>query len=138
MNFQTICDIIFKLYLYADAFKMIHYCTELTSGFAHGKCDEIRVLITIFADDLAEQYFGYAGRPDFDQLSLKQDINTSDDPGKLCGSVQKLVDPVWDYVSKKPELSNLVSLIDDFKGKLNKYAFLFTFDKVSNFKMEKK
>lgn len=136
MNYQTICDIIFKLYLYGDAFKMIHYCKELDSGFAHRKCDEIRDAINYYADTLAETYFGYAGRPNFSQLSIKQDINTTDDPGKLCGNVINLAESIRDYANKEKQLSSIVSDTDTFLSSLQKYTFLFTFDKVSKFKTQ--
>ena len=75
MSFQETCDFIFKLYLYADNAKMIHYTIDSMHG--HELADDVRDTIIEFADDLAEQYFGYYGKPRFGQLSVKQEIKTT-------------------------------------------------------------
>ena len=72
MSFQETCDIIFKLYLYADTAKMIHYTIDSMHG--HELADDVRDTIIDFTDDLAEQYFGYYGKPRFSQLSINQEI----------------------------------------------------------------
>ena len=131
---QEICDILMKLYMYADVTKMVHYTTE--KNHAHELCDIIRDDITEFADDLAEQFFGYNGKPSFSDFSFDQSINQTDDLGELCKSVSEMVDELRKECDKDSKLSNLVSLIDDFKGDMSKDAFLATFDKVSDYKME--
>ena len=60
---QEVCDIIMKLYMYADVTKMVHYSTD--KNHAHELCDIIRDNILDFADELAEQFFGYSGKPSF-------------------------------------------------------------------------
>lgn len=131
---QEVCDIIMKLYMYADVTKMVHYSTD--KNHAHELCDIIRDNILDFADDLAEQYFGYSGKPSFSDFSFEQSINKTKDLGQLCNIVSEMVDDFRSKCEDNPKLSNIVSLIDDFKGDMAKDAFLATFDKVSDYKME--
>lgn len=135
MSYQETCDIIFKLYLYADTAKMVHYSIDSMHG--HELADEIRDAIIDFADDLAEQYFGYYGKPNFNQLSIKHDIKIDEDLGKLCQNCLDTVEIVRTECNKVPKLSGIVSLVDDFKEKMSKFVFLGTFDKVSNIKLGK-
>lgn len=135
MSFQETCDIIFKLYLYADTAKMIHYSIDSMHG--HELADEVRDCIIEFADELAEQYFGYYGKPSFSQLSLKHEIKIDDDLGKLCQNCLDTVEIVRSESEKNSKLSGIVSLVDGFKEKMSKLVFLGTFDKVSNTKLGK-
>lgn len=134
MTIKEICDTVFRFYLYADAVKMIHYSTE--SNHAHELCDKVRDAIVNFADELAEQSFGFYGKPnysDFSKLS-ELDINDTDDLGKICNTVKLMTDSIRSDYEKNGKLSGAVSLIDDFKGEMDKLMFLCTFDKVSNYK----
>lgn len=135
MGYQDICNIIFKLYLYSDTAKMIHYSIDSMHG--HELADEVRDIIIEFADELAEQYFGYYGRPDFNQLSISHDIKVENDINKLCQNCIDTVEIVRTEFNKNNKLSGIVSLIDGFKEKISKIAFLGTFDKVSNVKLSK-
>lgn len=135
MNFQETCDIIFKLYLYADTAKMIHYSIESMHG--HELADEVRDCIIDFADELAEQYFGYYGKPRFEQLSIKHDIKIEDDLNKLCQNCLDTVEVVRSECQKNDKLSGIVSLVDGFKEKMSKLVFLGTFDKVSSINLSK-
>ena len=135
MKIYEICDIIFKLYLYADNTKMIHYYTD--SNHEHELADKVRDTILTFVDDLAEQTFGYFGKPSFNDMSLKQDISIEKDLNKICQKCIDTVTPIRSSFMKNDKLSGIVSLIDDFKGELGQMAFLGTFDKVSNYKLEK-
>ena len=135
MSFQEMCDIIFKLYLYADTAKMIHY--TINSMHGHELADDVRDTIIEFADDLAEQYFGYYGKPRFGQLSIKHDIKIEEDINKLCQNCIDTVEIVRSECEKNTKLSGIVSLIDSFKEKMSKLVFLGTFDKVSNAKLVK-
>lgn len=135
MSYKEICDIIFKLYLYADTAKMIHY--SINSMHGHELADEVRDEIIDLADELAEQYFGYYGRPSFNQLTIKHDIKISDDINVLCQNVIDTVEVVREDFEKNPKLSGIVSLIDGFKEKVAKLAFLGTFDRVSGYKLKK-
>lgn len=135
MSFQEMCDIIFKLYLYADTAKMIHY--TINSMHGHELADDVRDTIIEFADDLAEQYFGYYGKPRFGQLSIKQDIKIEEDINRLCQNCIDTVEIVRSECEKNTKLSGIVSLIDSFKEKMSKLVFLGTFDKVSNAKLIK-
>ena len=134
MEISQISDIIFKLYLYADATKMIHYSTD--SNHAHELCDKIRNTIVDFADELAEQSFGYYGKPSYSQLTKlnELDINETYDLGELCERATEIVDILKTEFSKIDKLSGLVSTIDDYKGAMQKNIFLCSFDKVSNYK----
>lgn len=136
MENYNIADIVFKLYLYADATKMIHYTTD--SNHTHELCDTIRDTIVEFADDLAEQSFGYYGKPDYSQLTKISSLNIkeTDDLGELCKNAMEIVDFLKTEFSKVDKLSGLVSLIDDYKGKMSKNVFLCSFDKVSNYKLK--
>lgn len=135
MEYKDICDIIFKLYLYADSAKMIHYSIESMHG--HELADDVRDAIIEFADELAEQFFGYFGRPSFDQLSIKHDIKVENDINKLCQNCIDTVEVIRTSFNKNDKLSGIVSLIDGFKEKMSKLSFLGTFDKVSNIKLSK-
>ena len=135
MNFQEVCDIIFKLYLYADTAKMIHYTTDSTHG--HKLADEVRDTIIGFTDDLAEEFFGYYGKPRFGQLSIKHDIKVEDDLNKLCQNCLNEVEVIREEANKDSKFSGIVSLIDSFKEKMSQNVFLGTFDKVSNYKLGK-
>lgn len=133
MSYQETCDIIFKLYLYADTAKMIHYSIDSMHG--HELADEVRDTVIEFADELAEQYFGYYGKPRFSQLSIKHDIKIDEDINKLCQNCLDTVEIVRTECEKVPKLSGIVSLVDGFKEKMSKLVFLGTFDKVSNTKL---
>lgn len=133
MSFQEVCDMIFKLYLYADSAKMVHYTIESMHG--HELADQVRDNILDFVDELAEQYFGYYGKPRFGQLSLNHEINIDDDLSKICKNCVALVEPFRTECNKTDKLSGIVSLIDSFKEKVAKLVFLGTFDKVSNIKL---
>lgn len=135
MSFQETCDIIFKLYLYADTAKMIHYTIDSKHG--HELADDVRDTIIDFADDLAEQYFGYYGKPRFGQLSINQEIKIEEDINKLCQNCVNTVEIVRTECEKNSKLSGIVSLIDSFKENMSKLVFLGTFDKVSNTKLGK-
>ena len=133
--YKTVCDTIFKLYLYSDTAKMIHYSIDSMHG--HELADDVRDTIIEFADELAEQFFGYYGRPSFNQLSIKHEIKVDDDLNKLCQNAIDTVEFLREEFNKKSKLSGLVSLIDGFKEKMSKNVFLGTFDKVSNIKLGK-
>lgn len=135
MDFKTICDSIFKLYLYADCCKMIHYSTA--SNHEHELSDNVREDLLSFADELAESTFGFYGKPKFSQMSLKLDIQSTNDLGKLCQNTINLVEPIRTSFMKNEKLSGIVSLIDDFKQTMSKNVFLATFDKVSNYTLTK-
>lgn len=133
MDKYNISDIVFKLYLYADATKMIHYTTD--SMHAHELCDTVRDTIIDFADELAEQSFGYYGKPDFSRMSKLNslEIKETDDLGELCKNATDIVNALKSECSKVEKLSGLLSLIDDYKGKMSKNIFLCSFDKISNY-----
>ena len=114
---------------------MIHY--SINSMHGHELADDVRDTIIEFADELAEQFFGYFGRPTFDQLSIKQDIKIENDINKLCQNCIDTVEVIRSAFNKNDKLSGIVSLIDGFKEKISKLAFLGTFDKVSNVKLDK-
>lgn len=135
MDKHQISDIVFKLYLYADATKMIHYTTD--SNHCHELCDTVRDTIVDFADELAEQSFGYYGKPDYTSMTKlnSQEIKETSDLGELCKYATEIVEMLRSEFEKNDDLSGLVSLIDDYKGAMNKNVFLCSFDKVSNYKM---
>ena len=136
MENYEISDIVFKLYLYADATKMIHYTTD--SNHAHELCDIIRDTITEFADELAEQSFGYYGKPEYTSMTKLSELSIKEtsDLGELCKNATEIVDILKKEFSKDEALSGLVSLIDDYKGDMSKNMFLCSFDKVSNYKIK--
>ncbi len=135
MQIKDICDVIFKLYLYADNTKMIHYSTDI--NHEHELADDLRDTILTFVDNLAEGTFGYYGRPSFNDMSLKQSISVERDLNKICQQCINIITPLRTDFSKNDKLSGIISLIDDFTGKLGKIAFRGTFNKVSNYKLEK-
>lgn len=135
MVYKAICDSIFRLYLYANACKMIHYSTD--SNHEHELSDAIRNNIIDFADELAESTFGYYGKPKFSELTVNLDIQITNDLGKLCQNVINVVEPLRKDFQKNEKLSGIVSLIDDFKSSMSKNAFLATFDKVCKYTIAK-
>ena len=50
---------------------------------------------------------------------------------EICNDVINIVEPLRKEFEKKPNMSNLVSLIDDFTGKIKQSKFLATFDHLS-------
>ena len=131
MDLHQVCDTVMRLYLYADNAKRVHY--TIGSSHGHKMCDEIRDTILEFADELAEQSFGYIGKPswtDFKDLS-KLDVYEVDDLAKMCEHVKDIVEVLQKTIKDEEGASGIVSLIDDFKGKMDKMRFLTTFDKVS-------
>lgn len=126
---KNIYDAIFRLYLYADTCKIIHYTTDKNHG--HELADEIRNSILDFVDDFAEQFFGYHGKPNKSELTVKLDVKEEDKLDSICQDVIDIVEPLRTEFNKNPKLSNLVSLIDDFKGSMHKCKFLSTFDHLS-------
>lgn len=135
MSFKDVCDVIMRLYLYADQAKVIHYTTD--SSHCHKLCDEVRDSILDFVDKLAESYFGYYGKGKYTDFTLDLDIIKENDISKLCQHVLDIVEPVRTNCLKNDKLSGFVSLIDDFKTSMSKMAFLGTFDKVSSYSMKK-
>lgn len=132
MELKGICEIVQKLYIYADETKKIHYTTP--KNHTHELCDEVRDTILDFVDDFAEQMFGIFGKPSFnDFVSFsKITVDSSDDLYKICESCINLLSLFYKENKNNEKLSGIISLIDDFKGKLNKMQFLTTFDKITN------
>lgn len=126
---KKIYDAIFRLYLYADTCKIIHYTCE--KNHTHELSDEVRDSIIDFADKLAEQFFGYNGKPKRSELTIKLDVKEEDYLEDICKDVMDVVEPLRNEFNKNPKLSDLVSLIDDFKGKMKQNIFLTTFDHLS-------
>lgn len=130
MNTKEICDVVTKLYLYADSTKFIHYSNK--SNHIHELCDDLRSTITDFVDKLAETCFGYLGKPSYQDFTLDIKINKSDDIRELCDNINGLIAPVRTQCNNDKKLFGVVSLIDDFSSSLGKIKFLATFDKLSN------
>ncbi|MCD8206813.1 MAG: hypothetical protein LUD72_02640 [Bacteroidales bacterium] len=135
MSFKQICDTIFRLYLYADTAKMVHYSTPSNHG--HELADEIRNAVMKFADEIAEQIFGFYGKPKYSDMTVKLDVVEEEDLNRLCQHVVDTVEPLRQELLKNDKLSGTVSLIDDFKGEMGKMAFLGTFDRISTYKLKK-
>lgn len=127
--FKLFCDIIFKLYLYADMTKMIHYSTKTNS--THELADKIRNEIIDFADDIAEQFFGLSGNPKFTDFSVKQDVKSIENLDGICNEVSTLAVSLKDAAKKVRNSEGIQSSIDDFVGKMSQARFLSTFDKFS-------
>lgn len=129
VNKKTICDVVMKLFLYADMCKMIHYTTDKIH--CHKLCDEVRDSITKFADDLAEQVFGQIGKPQYNDFSTKQNISLTRDIVDIC----KKCFVIANDLKKTPMTDSTVSLIDDFCGEMSQKAYLGSFDDISNEKI---
>lgn len=122
---ENITDNIMKLYLYADCCKMIHYTTEIMH--IHELCDQVRNKIVEFTDDLAEQAFGYFGKPNYQDFTINQTIEPTPDIAKLCKKVLGVVIPMREIFVDE-DLNGLVSLIDDFTAAMRQFIYLSTFD----------
>ena len=68
-------------------------------------------------------------------MTVKHDVSEVDDLGMLCKTVAGMTDELRKECENDSKLQNLVSLIDDFKGDMEKDMFLATFDKLSNIKV---
>lgn len=132
MELKGICEIVQKLYIYADETKKIHYSTQ--KNHTHELCDEIRDVILDFVDEFAEQMFGIYGKPSFNDFVSFNEIKVdgTDDLNKLCENCINLISLFYKENKNNEKLSGIISLMDDFKGKLNKMQFLSTFDKITN------
>ena len=130
MTRKEISNTVMKLFLYGDLCKMIHYSTK--KQHCHVLCDSVRDDITEFADELAEQAYGILGKPSYGDFSLRASIKKTSDIGQLCRNVVSVVEPVRKDIEGDSRFSGIVSLIDDFKSKMSKNAYLATFDGVSN------
>jgi hypothetical protein len=126
---KEVANVVFKLYLYSDVCKMIHYSTKKIHE--HKQADEIRDTIMDFADKLAEQSFGFTGLPNFNDFSLKLSVKKTKDLSQLCQNVFSLISNFEEKI-KNNKYSGIISLIDDFKGKLSNLVYLNMFDKVSD------
>lgn len=136
MNIKSFCDSIMRLYLYADMIKAIHLSTDIY--WEHEFCDESQSKIRDYIDELAEQVFGYYGKPSFTDFKLDLNVYYENDLAKLFGRVMDIIAPIRDDVEKIDKLSGTVSLLDDFKGSLTQMVYMCSFDKISNYKMEDK
>lgn len=125
-------DNIMKLYLYADVCKMIHYTTEKIHE--HKLADDVRDSIMKFADELAEQTFGYSGKPKLSDFSLKHNLIVCTNISQLCQTVLKIVQDLRKEY-EKDNMYGVVSIIDDFIGELSQYVYLGQFDNISNDKI---
>ena len=130
MTRKDISNTVMKLFLYGDLCKMIHYSTK--KHHCHVLCDSVRDDITEFADELAEQAYGILGKPSYSDFSLRNSIKKTNDIAQLCKNVVGVVEPLRKSIEGNAKFSGLVSLIDDFKSKMAKNAYLASFDGVSS------
>lgn len=130
MNKKDISIAVMKLFLYGDLCKMIHYSTK--KHHCHVLCDTVRDDITEFADELAEQAYGILGKPSYSDFSLRNSVKKTSDIAQLCRNAVGVVEPLRAKIENSPKFSGIVSLIDDFKSKMSKNAYLATFDGVSS------
>lgn len=130
MERKDVCDIVMKLFLYADMCKMIHYSTD--KMHCHELCDDVRDTIMKFADDLAEQSFGEIGKPSYSDFTLKHSLQSTKDISQIC---KKCVGLAYEF-KKKGVSDSMKSLIDDFCGDMRQKAYLGTFDNISNTKID--
>lgn len=130
MNKKDISKAVMQLFLYGDLCKMIHYSTK--KHHCHVLCDTVRDEITEFADELAEQSYGILGKPSYSDFSLRNSVKKTSDIAQLCKNAVGVVEPLRKEIENKPKFSGIVSLIDDFKSKMAKDAYLASFDGVSS------
>lgn len=121
---EKICNFITSLYLYADMTKFIHYSTN--SNHKHELADDLRDKILEFSDDFAEQMFGILHKPRFSEFTLDLSLKYSEKIGGICKILLKLVGEVQEELKDDDKFTSILSLIDDFKGELNKIVFLDT------------
>lgn len=123
---------IMKMYLYADLFKAIHYSTEKHWG--HELCDDSQDNIRKYIDELAEQVYGYYGKPKFSDFTLSHDIYYDDSLSKIYNHIIDILTSIKKDIKDIDKLSGSISLIDDFIGYLNQANYLASFDKFSSYK----
>lgn len=132
MDIKNFNKSIMEMYLYADLFKAIHYSTEKHWG--HELSDESQDKIREYIDELAEQVYGYYGKPKFSDFTLKHDIYYDDSLPKIYGRIIDILIVIKKDIKDIEKLSGSVSLIDDFIGYLNQATYLASFDKFSTYK----
>lgn len=132
MDIKKFNNSIMEMFLYADLLKAIHYSTEKHWG--HELCDESQSKIREYIDELAEQVYGYYGKPKFSDFTLKHDIYYEDSLPKLYGRIMDILTTIKKEIKTIEKLSGSVSLIDDFMGYLNQAVYLASFDKFSTYK----
>ena len=135
MEIKTFCNYLVSMYLYTDMLKWIHLSTK--KHWIHNYCDQFQDDIRKFLDELSEQFFGYYGRPNFSDFSFEQKVEMEEDMAKIMVKLQDIVTVIQDDVKDNTHLSGIVSLIDDFKGKLGKMVYLSKFDDISSFELKK-
>ena len=136
MSNKEFCESVVRLHLYSNVIKYIHLTTDIAR--LHTICDEIESKLRSFVDDLCEQYFGYFGKPKFKDFNYTSNIYEEEDLVKLLNRVYDIVSYIKDELSSIDKLSGIISLIDDFIGDINKYIYLCSFDKISNYTGEDK
>lgn len=133
MERSDICGCIMRLYFYADATKVMHYTTE--SIHQHKLCDEVRETILDFTDDLAEKMFGIIGKPALEDFAPESQFERLTTIDEVCNKCLYLADGIREAIESDNVYSGIVSLIDDFKGKISQEKFLATFDRHVNFQI---
>lgn len=125
---------IFELYLYCDIMKMKHYATDIHTE--HIRIDEFQDKLRELTDEVAEQIYGYFGKPDFNDFTLKLNVKQEKDLGKLLGLMFTIVNNIKELFVDNDKLSGTISLLDDFKGQIQQFIYLTSFDKISTFKLK--
>lgn len=92
MDIKNFCDSIMRMYLYADMIKAIHLSTEIY--WEHSLCDDAQDKIRDKIDELAEQIYGYYGKPKFTDFKLDLDIYYENDLAKLFGRIMGILAPI--------------------------------------------
>lgn len=119
---RLITDSIMKNYMYADWVKTIHYAT--TSNHIHELCDKVRDDIVDFTDSLAEQFFGFHGKPEVADFSIENNIVKSPNLQDICEAVIDIANEIREGLPDDYRGWSLQSLIDDFVGTMGQNKFL--------------
>lgn len=132
MNIKNVAELVMKLYLYSDMCKMIHYSAK--KMHEHTQSDDVLNIIRDYADRIAENCFGFIGKPTFNDFSLEQPIKKANDLTQICQNVFDLLNN-FEKKLKNPKYSGIQSIIDEFKSSLSSIVYLNMFDKVSDKKL---
>lgn len=126
MDTKKLCKAVFMLYKYAIMTKRVHYSTD--GNHEHELCDVVMSDIIEFADSIAESGFGHYGKPSVGDMSVKIKVDERDTLEEMCKDVIDIATQLRDAFDSESDssLQSLVSIVDDFVGKMKKDIFLGT------------
>ena len=122
-NKKKFAEMISSLEGYHQALKSIHWTTK--SNATHLLSDEIDEGVLSFEDEFAEFTMGILG-VSYSLADFKTLLPSSRELGEVLSEMKGDVEELRAYVDGSKGYSGLVSLLDDFMGKIDKWKFRST------------